>query len=79
MGTETLLEGFFYIIGYVGAFFHWLFFLGKRPFSKVLRYPFINGLITIAILVIVFFLFKEEILRFFLGLLKQKIEDATHG
>ena len=70
---ETFVEGIFYGLNYLGAVFHWLVFLGKKPFQKVLRSSFINCLIAIFTIVMIVVLFKNEVLHFLLYLIKSRL------
>lgn len=70
---DTIFELFIYGISYLGALIHWGLFLGKKSFSKVLENKIINGIIGILLIIISFYLFKNEILNLVIKLINNKL------
>jgi len=72
---DTIAEGVIYGLNYLGAVFHWLVFFGRKSFQKVLESSFINSIIAIIVLILIFILFKNEILHLILSLIKNRLNQ----
>ncbi|MRX70305.1 hypothetical protein SAMN06265349_101690 [Flavobacterium resistens] len=72
---DTIVEGIFYGLNYLGALFHWLAFFGRKSFQKVLESGFINSIIGIIVLVLIVILFKNEVLHLILYLIKKYLNQ----
>ncbi|TDP00170.1 hypothetical protein [Flavobacterium sp. 245] len=70
---DTIVEGIFYGLNYLGALFHWSVFFGKKSFQNVLQSSFINCIIGILAIVLIVIVFKNEVLHFLLSLIKNRL------
>jgi hypothetical protein len=66
---DTIFEYVIYGISYLGALIHWSLFFRKKSFSKVLESNILNGIIGISLIIVSFFLFKNEIFNLLLKLI----------
>lgn len=58
---------------YLGAFFHWAVFWGRKPFSNVVESELINGLIGFVMAVVLFFVFKNYVLELILYFINKRL------
>jgi H+/Cl- antiporter ClcA len=71
--VNTIFELIGICLGYIGAVFHWILFLGKKSFSKVIEHRFINGLVGFVVLVILILAFKGFVLELILQLINKRL------